>query len=226
MILYHGSQQIVETPLYGMGKLTNDYGRGFYCTESPELAKEWACPIQRDGYASKYELDTSVLSVLNLNGGDYHILNWLALLLKNRSFDISKNKELALRGKDFISARFLPSTDVCDVIIGYRADDRYFAFARDFIEGGISVRQLSHAMKFGELGDQVVLMSEKAFGKIRFLGYENADSRIYYARRSEREARAKDSFAAMHEENMNLEEDIFILDIIRGQVSDDDPRLR
>ena len=79
MILYHGSRQIVKTPEYGIGKSTNDYGQGFYCTESLELAKEWACPVQMNGYANKYEFDMEALSVLRLNEGDYHILNWLAL---------------------------------------------------------------------------------------------------------------------------------------------------
>ena len=39
LILYHGSQQIVEVPKFGIGKSYNDYGQGFYCTESIELAK-------------------------------------------------------------------------------------------------------------------------------------------------------------------------------------------
>ena len=30
--IYHGSQQIVEVPKYGVGKTYNDYGQGFYCT--------------------------------------------------------------------------------------------------------------------------------------------------------------------------------------------------
>ena len=45
LIIYHGSQQIVEVPKFGIGKTYNDYGLGFYCTESIELAKEWACPV-------------------------------------------------------------------------------------------------------------------------------------------------------------------------------------
>ena len=48
--IYHGSQQIVEVPKYGVGKTYNDYGQGFYCTENIELAKEWACPVKNDGY--------------------------------------------------------------------------------------------------------------------------------------------------------------------------------
>lgn len=225
MILYHGSRQIVKTPEYGIGKSTNDYGQGFYCTESLELAKEWACPVQMNGYANKYEFDMEALSVLRLNEGDYHILNWLALLLNNRTFDIGRNKELALRGRDFVIEHFLPDTSTCDVIMGYRADDRYFAFAKDFIEGSISLRQLSHAMKLGKLGEQVVLISKKAFKNIHFIEYEQADSDIYYRKRMERETCAREVFDALRRENPDLEEDIFILDIIRGGMTIDDMRV-
>lgn len=41
--LYHGSENIIEVPEYGKGMRNNDYGRGFYCTEDIELAREWAC---------------------------------------------------------------------------------------------------------------------------------------------------------------------------------------
>ena len=39
--LYHGSSDIIEKPVYGYGKPYNDYGLGFYCTDSLEMAKEW-----------------------------------------------------------------------------------------------------------------------------------------------------------------------------------------
>ena len=38
LTIYHGSQQLVETPQFGVGKPYYDYVQGFYCTESPELA--------------------------------------------------------------------------------------------------------------------------------------------------------------------------------------------
>ena len=53
MILYHGSISIIEQPTFGKGKRHNDYGLGFYCTQSLELAKEWAVEEKRDGYANK-----------------------------------------------------------------------------------------------------------------------------------------------------------------------------
>ena len=40
MKIFHGSKKIIEKPQFGVGKIHNDYGRGFYCTESLEIAKE------------------------------------------------------------------------------------------------------------------------------------------------------------------------------------------
>ena len=85
-ILYHGSEYLIENPQFGKGSLHNDYGRGFYCTENIELAKEWACGKQTNGYANIYELDMSDLKCLNLNSKEYNILNWLAILADNRTY--------------------------------------------------------------------------------------------------------------------------------------------
>lgn len=43
MILYHGSDKQITVPTFGAENPRNDYGLGFYCTESIDLAKEWAC---------------------------------------------------------------------------------------------------------------------------------------------------------------------------------------
>ena len=58
--LYHGSEKIIENPIYGKGKLNNDYGRGFYCTEDIELAKEWACAKGNNGYVNCYKVNFSL----------------------------------------------------------------------------------------------------------------------------------------------------------------------
>ncbi|MBQ5473037.1 MAG: DUF3990 domain-containing protein, partial [Treponema sp.] len=39
--MYHGSKSIIEKPVFGFGKVRNDYGLGFYCTEELSMAKEW-----------------------------------------------------------------------------------------------------------------------------------------------------------------------------------------
>ncbi|MFR5760669.1 MAG: DUF3990 domain-containing protein [Oscillospiraceae bacterium] len=48
------------------------------------MAKEWACKNQKDGFVNRYELDTDGLRILNLSDGNHTVLNWIAILLKNR----------------------------------------------------------------------------------------------------------------------------------------------
>ena len=57
---------VIEKPIYGYGKKHNDYGLAFYCTESLDLAKEWAVSNELDGYANCYELDLDGLNIINL----------------------------------------------------------------------------------------------------------------------------------------------------------------
>ena len=86
MIIYHGSEHVIKKPEYGKGEIRNDYGRGFYCTENIELAKEWAAGKGTDGYANVYEFDDRDLKVLDLNSGEYDILTWLAILVEHRTY--------------------------------------------------------------------------------------------------------------------------------------------
>jgi len=86
--LYHGSEKVIETPTFGLGKKNNDFGLGFYCTESENLAKEWAVSSLKDGFANQYTLNTEYLKVLNLNSSEYTVLNWIAVLLEHRLFAI------------------------------------------------------------------------------------------------------------------------------------------
>lgn len=224
MILYHGSPEIVEVPVYGKGSETNDYGRGFYCTESSELAKEWACPTVKDGFSNKYEFDISDLKVLYLNKEGYNILNWIAILLKYRVFP--KRSPIARQASKYLLEEFLPDISDYDVIWGYRADDSYFSYAKDFLNNTISVNQLAQAMKLGELGEQVVLMTPKAFEKIQFIEYEIADGSIYNQKRMAREDRARKTYLSEHGSDFEIgAEDLFVRDIISQKVKNDDPRL-
>lgn len=223
MIIYHGSEKIIEKPIYGKGNLRNDYGRGFYCTESEELAKEWACSNNKNGFANKYELDTENLDILYLNSDNYNILNWLAILTKNRTY--WENSTISEAAKKYIAENFMVNTEGYDVIIGYRADDSYFSFARDFVSGTISYSQLSEAMKLGELGEQVVLISKKAFENIKFIANSPADVQVYYTRKKERDRLARKKYRETKSME-NLKDELFMIDIIRKGMKQNDPRLR
>ena len=222
MILYHGSNEKIERPIFGKGKVYNDYGQGFYCTEHIELVKEWACNEGVDGFANKYELDLTDLEILNLSEEKYTILHWLALLMENRRFRVTT--PVMRRGVQWLREHFLIDIDKYDLIIGYRADDSYFSFARAFVRNEISLSQLSYAMRLGKLGEQYVLKSEKAFHQIVFKTAELADNTIYYARRKIRDDEARNAFfAELEKEDLN---GIYIRDIIREGMTSDDVRIR
>ena len=222
LVLYHGSPCIIEKPSFGKGKAYNDYGRGFYCTEHIELAKEWACTEGTDGYANQYELNTAGLSVLNLSSDDYTILNWLAILMLHRKGRLSA--PIAKQGREYLIQNFLPNFQSYDAIIGYHADDSYFSFARAFVTNTISLKQLGSAMRLGKLGEQFALKSPRAFEAIQFIDYTVADNAVYYAKRKARDDEARAAY--MKEFETDDINGIFMRDIIREEIKADDPRLR
>lgn len=223
-IVYHGSGKVIERPEFGKGKPYNDYGLGFYCTEHLELAKEWACSEDRNGYANKYELDLSALRVLDLNGGDFCIVHWISILLRNRKFSVDSDLARNLRG--YILENFPVATEGYDVVMGYRANDSYFAYARDFLHNSISVRRLKQVMKLGNLGNQIALISQKAFSQIKFLGAEVSLAKDYYQRRLQRDRTARDAYLHNRAANAIDLSDVYLIDIVRNSMRADDARLR
>ena len=220
MIIYHGSKDIIEKPEFGKGNKKNDYGLGFYCTENVELAKEWACSNnETNGYANQYEIDLSAYKVLDLREEKYSILNWMALLLKFRTFDV--NTPISAQAKEYILENFYVNVEEYDVIIGYRADDSYFSFAKDFINNTISVEQLAEAMRLGELGIQIVLKSKRAFDTVKYISYELAECKEYYVKRVSRDKKARETYLSGHRQN-SVADGLFVMDIIRKGLKNGD----
>lgn len=221
--IYHGSKDIIKKPKFGYGKTYNDYGLGFYCTDSIDMAKEWGVSPTHDGYANIYDIEMDGLKVLDLNSDDYCILHWLAVLLKNREFEVSS--VLANDARDYIIKHFLISYSYADIMIGYRADDSYFTFAKDFINGTISYRQLNNAMHLGKLGQQIVLKSKKAFDRIQYVGNEVARRSEWYSKKQRREKEAQREYFGS-ERNKRQKGDLYITTILDEEMKPNDPRLR
>lgn len=218
--IYHGSEKIVEQPIFGEGKKNNDFGLGFYCTLSEELAKEWAVSSLRDGFANRYTLDSEYLNILNLNSPEYTILNWIAVLVEHRLFSIKT--PMARRAKRYLIENFSINVNAYDLIIGYRADDSYFDYAESFLNNGISVEQLARAMQLGKLGEQIVLKSKFAFSNLKYEGFDIAEKNQYYVLRKARDDEANQLYFEILEEESD---GLYIQDIIRGGIQNDDPRI-
>ena len=172
MKMYYGANKIIKKPVYGLGNPSNDYGPGFYLTPSKEAAFLWASRYDV-GYVMTYELDLDSQRILELNHVEEEsVLRWIALLASHR-FDKEErliyNQEL-----EWFIHKFGVDVSRYDVVIGYRADDSYFAYSSGFVRGEISIETLSQAMKLGKLGLQVVLMSPQAFDSLSFVSSEEA----------------------------------------------------
>ena len=220
LTIYHGSQKIIEVPIFGEGRKNNDFGLGFYCTESNDLAKEWAVSSLHDGFSNRYTLDTEYLNILNLNSPDYTILNWIAVLVEHRLFSIKA--PVVKRAKQYLIDNFSINVNAYDLIIGYRADDSYFDYAEAFLNNTITVEQLSRAMRLGKLGEQIVIKSKFAFSKIKFKGFELAEKDTHYVLRKARDDDAGLNYSSILEEETD---GLYILDIMRGGITNDDPSI-
>lgn len=207
MTLFHGSPQIVAHPFYGGGRPYNDYGRGFYCTEHIELAREWACSEEGyDGYANEYRFDGRGFKVLELSSPEYSALHWLALLLEHRKIDL--RTPVAQAGSEFLRAHYLLDAESFDVIVGHRA----------FLRNDISLEQLTRALRLGDSGQQIVLKSPRAFEAIEFVEATVAPSAVYYPKRKERDEKAR----ALYREEAARQgiDGIYLRDLLRDEVTD------
>ena len=218
--LFHGSEKVIEAPSFGEGKRNNDFGLGFYCTETENLAKEWAVSSLRDGFCNRYTLDTEYMKILNLNSPNYTILNWIAVLVEHRLFSI--RTPIARRAKKYLIDNFGINVNAFDIVTGYRADDSYFDYAESFLNNAISVEQLAAAMKLGKLGEQIVLKSQFAFSRIRFEGFDVAEKEEFYVFRKARDDEASRLYLELLEEESD---GLYIQDIIRGGITNDDSRI-
>ena len=166
--IYHGSDHIVSKPTYGVGNLHNDYGLGFYCTSSLDMAKEWANRNTMAGYANKYQFDGRNLKIIDLTDQKYSVLNWIAILMHHRNLT-STQRSSYKRRLEFLEKNFYINVQEYDVVIGYRADDAYFKFPMYYLSNEISTQKLEEIYHLGNLGKQIVIISEKAFSKIKYL---------------------------------------------------------
>ena len=171
MKLYYGADKLIKNPVRGLGNPSNDYGLGFYLTPEKEAARLWASRYEQ-GKIITYDVNLSSLKVLYLaDSGEEDILRWITILVKHR-FD-KMEKARYKDTIDWLISKFDINIEDYDMVVGYRADDSYFAYSLGFVSGEISIETLASAMKLGKLGLQYVLISDKAFSSIKFVSAED-----------------------------------------------------
>lgn len=163
MRLYHGSPEESFVPRFGLGNDGHDYGRGFYTTAVPELAREWAVGMQNqtDGWLHAYDVDLSGLKMFDFT--EVGVLAWIAELMKHRKADDSP---VYVRDVAKFIARYGVDISGYDVVRGWRADASYFFIAQLFVRNQLDVTALDAMLRLGDLGIQYFFSSEASFARL------------------------------------------------------------
>lgn len=159
MILYHGSNVIIETPKLINQVRTLDFGAGFYTTTNKDQAINFAAKVMTrtkstTQFVSQYEIDLDIAQKdINIL---YFILPdeaWLDFVFQNR--------------------KGIYDGDKFDAIIGPVAnDDVYQTFAL-YESNVLSKEQTLAALKVKKLYDQLTFVTEKSLQYLKYIGFIN-----------------------------------------------------
>lgn len=149
MILYHGSNEIVEFPEIRKARYNKDFYFGFYCTKYFEQAKRWATRYGKKGYINQYE---------------YAPNDKLTCLY----FETMTEEWL-----DFIVACRMGHSHQYDIVEGPMADDTIWNYVDDFARGLISRTAFWELVKFKYPTHQIVFCTEEA---LKCLSYQRSYS--------------------------------------------------
>lgn len=208
IILYHGTLNKVVIPTFGLGDEKHDYGKGFYLSESLDLAKEWAVcrPNECNGWVHKYELDTEGLKIFDFE--KVNILSWLAELMKHRA--AADSKRYRVLAKKFIN-KYGIDTSEFDIIKGWRANASYFFIAKEFVKDNVDLDILEKLLFLGGLGIQYCIKTEKAYSHLKEI--PNSVLPVDYTEFNEkynfRDAQARKNMKDLIESDENKVEKVF-----------------
>lgn len=203
IVLYHGSQNKVVVPQYDKGEDKRDYGRGFYLTPDKELAKEWACcsTSGNNGWIHTYVLDTASLTMFSMETVDS--ITWVVEIMKHRpAASSTRYKQIA----PLLIKKYGIDTSGYDIIKGWRADSSYFSIAKSFIMDNLNIDLLDEALKYGDLGIQYCIKSEKAFRMIHedLTKLEPVSYTEYNGYYNERDSKARDMLRDLLSSDRNV----------------------
>ncbi len=160
MRLYHTGPAEVREPDIRRGRRNADFGPGFYLTPDAAFAHRWGGP---DAVVSEYELDESGLLIRRfVRDGE-----WFRYILLNR------------RGTDTLSA---------DAVIGPIANDTIFETFGIVTSGFLKPADAMKLLMIGPAYTQVAIKTDKAAGRLRWIGSARTEKPDPAARRAEQEA--------------------------------------
>ena len=162
MILYHGSNVIVEHPKIITSEYGRDFGSGFYTTDIKDQAVRWArrrakLSLRNGGiyapYISIYEFDDASFDELNCKRFDQPDTEWLNLVCACRS-DISFHHKF-------------------DIVVGKIADDNVGETISYVVQGIMRKEDAVERLRFEKINNQICFNTEKALSYLKYIGFED-----------------------------------------------------
>ncbi len=132
MILYHGSNVIVQAPKILTNGYYKDFGYGFYCTNLERQAKRWALVKKNEHIVNCYQYKE--VSGLNIISFPTMTEEWLQFIVNCR------------RG---IEHKY-------DIVEGPMADDTIWDYVEDYVQGKISRKILTGQIPPSHTSDRVL----------------------------------------------------------------------
>ena len=161
MVVYHGSDVIVEKPILLKPKRTLDFGAGFYTTTNKKQAVSFANKVMlrndsKTKAVSMYEFDIEktmeTLDVLKFDAPD---ADWLDFVFANR--------QGIYNGKQY------------DIVIGAVADDTIYRVFSLYEAELLTREETLKRLKINKLFAQVTFCTEKALEQLRYIGQLDLD---------------------------------------------------
>lgn len=149
MILYHGTNAIIENIDLSQSRVGKDFGLGFYLTPDEQVAHRQAERKfeqfgEDDVFVYKYFVNDDALTKANTLRFDGYTLDWARFVLNNR-----KNRT-RIQAHDY------------DIVIGPIADDVVGYQIRRVEEGIISEEQFLEEIKYHTVTIQYLFATPKA----------------------------------------------------------------
>lgn len=173
LIIYHGSDNIIDNPSHEGGRKFSDFGIGFYATTNIEMAKSWATRRKdKPAYVNKYMFNVDGLNSLTFDL-DIH---WILFIAYNRGLIL--NKEI----KDILNKKY-DDINKYDVIIGPTADDRMFDTLNLFFNNNITIDHCINALNSMDLDIQYNIRTKTGIDAIAFSSSMELDEldKVYYS---------------------------------------------
>lgn len=147
MILYHGSNVVIETPQIQVTGYYKDFGFGFYCTNLEKQAKRWATNKQGKHYVNSYQYTANPA-------------------LRILAFETMSEEWL-----DFIAACRQGTVHTYDIIEGPMADDTIWNYIEDYLSGIISREAFWVLAKFKYPTHQLAFCTEESLNTLTYENY-------------------------------------------------------